>query len=202
LAARERIAAEQTGDAGVKLCRRTLGVFVGTGDELTPAAPSAPQHWATGKAVQDVALSSASVAPHADAVRWIQQVTRLSDGKIAALLNVKQRQTVLNWKAGKSIEVTNLRQLMETKDVLARAQRWHSHPNELVAWLHTPDPDHGVSPAKLLSQGDFDRARFLAVLAPSMVEPTPTWAKRPVPAAWRGALEEPDRPGEFVEDSS
>lgn len=197
-AAIDRLAIHQTGDGGAKLrLRGTIGSH-GTGDSLHPYR-WLPQHMSDWTD----AHGSMPVAPpaHTQAVHWIQDATGLSEGRVAGLLGV-ERITVRNWKAGKPIKEASLRRLFETKDVLQRARRQYSRQAELVAWLHTPDLEHGISPATLLSQGEFDRARFLAILAPTAVESLPAWARRPVAAAWHGALEDLERPGEFVVDSS
>jgi hypothetical protein len=195
---------QQTSDAGATLRPWGYGEFRGTG-EVRDVFPVARWHRGTLTDSLD-SLQVIDVAPpalpvHTRAVLWIQNATGMSEGSLANLLNV-ERMTIRNWKAGKPIKEASLRALVETRDVLRRAQRWHPHQDELKAWLQTPDPDHGISPAKLLSQGEFDRARFLAVLAPSIVEPKPDWVNRSVPAAWQDALQSPHRPGEFLEDTS
>jgi DNA-binding transcriptional regulator YiaG len=198
---RLRLFAEQTDDAGAKLRLQELVTSEGTGEvddgSYRQQSLERPEFGAFGTAKNVVE----EMAPHTQAVFWIQSATGLSEGRVAELLDV-ERMTVRNWKAGKRIKDTSSRRLFEIKDVLQRAQRWHAKQDELVTWLYTPDREQGISPARLLLQGEFDRARFLAVLKPSKVESTPQWARRPVPAAWRGALEVPERPGEFVEDLS
>jgi len=187
---RDRLFAQPTDDAGAKLWPRYDVHFAGTGDDIfiSPHHDSWRSRPPTGAIHAPVKVISTQLPPQADAVQWIQQATGLSEVRLAELLGVG-RLTVRHWKAGNPIkQEASLRRLLETKDVLRRAQRWHPRPEELVTWLHTPDPDAGISPARLLAHGEFDRARLLAVLEPSAVEPTPAWAKRPVPAAWQEAL--------------
>lgn len=194
----DRLAFNQTGDGGATLrAHRTIGSR-GTGDT------GYPFRWLSHQMrvwTDDYSTFPLALPAHTQAVHWIQHATGLSEGSVAELLGV-ERMTVRNWKAAKAIREASLRRLFETRDVLQRARRQYSGQAELVAWLYTPDGEHGISPARLLDQGEFDRARFLAVLTPTTVEPMPVWARRPVAAAWRGAMEDLERPGEFVDDSS
>lgn len=205
LAAAERghLFGEQTDDASAKLRLHQVVTLQGTGDANRLPQPI-PLKSTTGEQkpypARVFGAADWQMAPQAEAVQWILDATGLSEVRVAELLDVKQRHTVRNWKAGKPIKEASMRRLVETRDILRRAQRWHPQRHDLVAWLHMPDADSGVSPATLLARGEFDKARFLAILAPARVEPTPAWAKRPVPAAWQESLEEPERPGEFVED--
>lgn len=194
----DHVASQQTDDGGAKLRTRRFVGSHGTGDTLRLYRWIPHEHGGSVSAYDSLQF----VLPaHTQAVLWIQEATGMSEGRAAELLTV-ERITVRNWKAGKPIKEASLRRLFETKDVLQRAQRQYSRRDELIAWLHTPDAEQGISPARLLEQGEFDRARFLAVLAPTAVEPLPAWARRPVAVAWRGAVEDLERPGEFADDSS
>ena len=146
--------------------------------------------------VLEDSFASARQLPQIQAISWIQQATGLSDERTADLLGVSRR-GLLNWKAGMAIKERNLRRLLETKDVLQRAQRRHPSREQMLAWLHTPDELEATSPATLLSRGKFDQARFLAVAGPTTVEPSPQPARRPTSSAWQAALQRPELPGEF-----
>ena len=128
---------------------------------------------------------------HARAVRWITDTAGLSADQLRALIGVS-RQSVQTWKTGGTIRPANLRSLMEIRDVLERAMRQRPGQQELAAWLATPDRHTGVAPADLLKRGEFDRARLLAILSPSAVDPLPARASEPVPPQWRMSLESPD----------
>lgn len=192
---------EQTGDGGAKIYSWRYAALQGTtcGDSAR-GITAGLRDW-EAPSIPLSAIEIPALPTHAVAVRWIQQATGISESHLGNMLGVK-RMTVRNWKAGKAIKTASLRRLLETKDVLQRAQLQYPSPNQLIIWLNTPDKEHGIAPARLLSEGDFDRARFLAVLTPSTVEPTPSWAKRPVAPVWSEALEEPERPGEFLEEYS
>lgn len=155
------------------------------------------------EAEQSPAIWTPIAAPrlpdHAQAVRWLVEVAGLPADRVGDLVGAS-RVRVQQWKMGDPIRGEHLRRLMETRDILHRAMRQRTLKDELAAWLVTPDPHEGVSPEQLLKQGDFERARLLAVLSPSAIEPMPTWAKRPVAEAWRGALNQRERPGEFLDE--
>jgi DNA-binding transcriptional regulator YiaG len=195
----EHLGGWHTDDTGAKLDLGRLPISHKTGRSLrlyrakallqhrwTDGHPTAIAQWPTD-------------LPHKWALQWIKEATGLSDQRIGKLLGVS-RESVCNWNDGLSIKEVHRRHLLETKDILQRAARMHPGRDGLITWLNTPDEEEGMSPARLLEQGHFDRARLLAVLSPTTVMPTPEWAKHSVPAVWRDALEQPERPGEFTDE--
>jgi hypothetical protein len=134
--------------------------------------------------------------PRLQAIDWIQDATGLSDERTASLLGVSRR-ALLDWKAGKAIKASNLRRLVETMDVLQRAQSRYQSREQLLSWLYSPDQLEGVSPEALLDRGDFDRARFLAVVGPTTVEASAYPIRRAISPEWQAAIQRPPRLGEF-----
>jgi len=192
-----------TGRTGTRLSWDSLIEILPTGGYLILQSPVLPR-------LTDVAAAPTVAAPqalpatrplpeHARAVEWLTNVAGLSADRVGGLIGAS-RVSVQHWKTGASIRDDNLRRLMETHDVLRRAMRQRPERDALAAWLVTPDPHEGVSPEQLLKQGEFNRARMLAVLSPSDVEPMPVWAKRPVAEPWREVGEQRQRPGEFFDD--
>lgn len=194
------VVGQRTGDNGAKLTERDSFPSQGTGISLFvyPVRPNTKPSVIEGNMGEETRLP---MPPHTEAVTWIQQHTNLSEERVGAMLGV-DRITIRNWKAGLPIKESNLRRVLGTKDVLERAIRHRQGNSQLMAWLETPDIELGVSPGRLLEQGDINRARLLAVMSPSSVAPLPDWARREVPAAWRGALEQPEQSGEFSDEFS
>ena len=113
--------------------------------------------------------------PHSDAVQWIKEATRLPMNRIAELLGVS-RPTVYAWLNNGEITDVNRRRLLTIWEVLERAQRLHRSPAELTAWLESPRTEEGHTPFYLLANGDFNRARLLALSTPSSrVKAPPSW---------------------------
>ncbi len=162
---------------------------------VAPHSPVATEQ----PSVPHVSIAAQPPPEQARAVRWLVNTAGLSASRVGEIVGA-DRVRVQQWKAGASISAEHLRRLMETRDVLSRAMRRHSDKDALAAWLVTPDAHAGVSPERLLKQGEFDQARLLAVLSPSNVEPMPEWASRPVAEAWRGTGGQRQRPGEFFDD--
>jgi DNA-binding transcriptional regulator YiaG len=187
----------RTDDSGAKLAARPFADPEGTGVVLLHLASEHPRDVET-RASATTRHVQLVLPPHTQAVRWILEATRLSEDRVGELLGVS-RITIRDWKMGKPIRESNLRRLLETKDVLQRAERQHPSRGALVAWLDMPDPVEGTSPARLFEQGDLARARLLAVLSPASAAPSPSWAMRSTPTVWSSSFEEPERSGEFLD---
>lgn len=128
-------------------------------------------------------------APHIEAVRWIKVATGLSDARLGSLIGVS-RQTLTNWERGAAIAEENLRRLLAVREVLERAATRSPHPEHLRAWLNTPRGIDGRTPAQLLEANEIDRARLLAMAAPSARVARPSsWVGRSVPTAFRAGAE-------------
>jgi DNA-binding transcriptional regulator YiaG len=193
-----RLRGSRTGDTGAKLDPRRFVGPRGTGVLLLHPSPEHPQIDSTHIMANTHGIELA-MPSHARTVQWIKNATGLPEERVACLLGVS-RIAIRDWEAGRPIRETNRRRLLETKDILQRAERQHPGRDSLVAWLDTPDPVQETSPATLLERGNLDLARLLAVLAPTSVAPMPTWARRSTSPAWRQALEQPERQGEFLHD--
>lgn len=136
----------------------------------------------------DVLLDRA--APHAEAVNWIKDAMGLPLERVGKLLGVS-RQTVDAWRKQERISDPKRQRLLAVRDVLERARRLYRTPEELAAWLDTPRGADARTPAQLLEAGEIDRARLLAVAAPSPnLSRPPAWASRPVPEVFQDAMEQ------------
>lgn len=130
-----------------------------------------------------------SEPPYVEAVRWIKETTRLPWDRVAELLGV-HRQSLYLWLNNGAISDGNKRHLLAVRDVLERAHRRYRTPEELSAWLDTPRGPDARTPAQLLSSGEVDRARLLAVSSPSPgVIPAQRWASQPLPERFRSGAE-------------
>lgn len=122
--------------------------------------------------------SPVPVAPHLAALAWLKSATELSDSRIASLLMVT-RQTLTRWRNGEAIDAGKRRHLLAVRDVLERAAQNYPTPQELGAWLDTPQGSDGRTPSNLLAQGNIDKARLFAVTkGSSPLAPLPTWLKQ------------------------
>lgn len=182
-----------THDVGFRLKREPFSALIGTGPDLLVYPPHAP----TAVVGQGVPSAPLPLPPHTQAIRSILEKSGLSETKVAHLLKVS-RIAVRFWKEGGAIRDHHRMQVLETQDLLQRAMRQHPTKEQLLAWLDGPEPESGASPASLIRDGDFGRARLLAMLSPTGVAPLPAWAREPIAAAWEGALEQPERPGELL----
>ncbi len=115
---------------------------------------------------------------HLEAVDWIKDATNLSQERIAKLIGVS-RQALNAWERGNAISDPHRRKLLEVRDILERAQSKHPTALQLSVWLDTPRGADGKTPAGVLAEGDFDRARYLAMSVPSpRTKPAPDWVRR------------------------
>jgi transcriptional regulator with XRE-family HTH domain len=132
---------------------------------------------------------SRTLPPHLEAIQWIKTATNLSQERIGRLIGVT-RQTINRWEKGEPITDPNRLRLFAVRDVLKRAASRHPAPEQLIGWLDTPQGAEGRTPAQLLEENNIDRARLLAMSAPSphVVRP-PAWVKRPVPKAFQTGAE-------------
>ena len=143
------------------------------------------------------AVVSAGTSPQQEVVKAIAELTGLSRQGIAALVGVR-RPTIYAWLDDSNISEPNLRRLLATYEVLQRASTRHQTQQAMRAWLHTPRGADALTPASLLAQGEFGRARLLALsTAPPRSTPTPTWTREATPNAWtvreQNRLERVDR---------
>lgn len=136
---------------------------------------------------------------HARAVQWLIDSAGLTAPRLAEMLGVS-RVRIQGWKTGAPIMPARLERVLQVRDVLTRAMSTRPLKEDLAAWLATPDPYQGVTPAQLLQQGDFDRARMLTVVSPSRTEPLPDWARRPIPAKWQRQMSPRQQPDEFFDE--
>ena len=134
--------------------------------------------------------------PHLGALRWIKDHTGLpqvhsglSQDRIAKLLTVT-RQTITNWENGGQISDSNKQRLFAVRAILELAARRYQTNEMLIAWLDTPRGADGRTPAELLGQGEINRARLLAISAPSpKLVRAPEWVKNSIPKAFRVGAE-------------
>ena len=128
-------------------------------------------------------------APARLALEDIIQRIALSIERVAQLMAVT-RQSVHLWRQGGAISQHNLERLLALQDVLDRAGRFHPTPQALQGWLQTPRGAEGHTPWQLLVQGEFDRARLLAMTKPSpgLLQP-PAWLSKPSPPAMQTGRE-------------
>jgi transcriptional regulator with XRE-family HTH domain len=126
--------------------------------------------------------------PHAGAVRWIEDITGLSQSDLAELLGVS-RQTLHLWKQGGGIKPARLQRLIGVQQVLERASDALPSRQAFAAWLYSPRGIDSLSPWDLLRSGQVDRARVLAVARPRSVRRTRAWARNPAPEAFRDGRE-------------
>lgn len=117
---------------------------------------------------EDHAQPSGEATPQARAIEDIRALTGLSWPRIAQLVGV-ERQTIYRWRSGEPADEQKLQRASEVLDVLNEAQEEHGTGDDLRAWLNRVAPLQAASPYQLLSQGRYDEARFLAMLAPSRV---------------------------------
>lgn len=158
----------------------------------------APPHVTQDRPNETVATTRLS--PHLRAITWIHHATGMSEQRLADLVGVS-RMTIRNWKAGSPIRRRDYEaRLFQVKDVLERAQRNHPNVDELSSWLVTPSLVDGTTPEELLKQGNFDKARALALLTNSHVSPTPQWARDAASSPWAHNLEVREKP-EDLSDS-
>ena len=121
--------------------------------------------------------TSVDIAPHLSALTWIKAATSLPDSRVAALLGVT-RQALVRWRRGEPIAASKRRHLLAVRDVLERAAQCHPPVEALGAWLDTPQGPDARTPSDLLAQGEFDKARLLAVTqASGAVVAPPEWAR-------------------------
>jgi transcriptional regulator with XRE-family HTH domain len=132
---------------------------------------------------------SSTLPSHLEAIQWIKMATDLSQERIGRLIGVT-RQTINRWEKGEPITDPNRSRLFAIRDVLKRAAIRHPAPDQLVAWLDTPQGAEGRTPAQLLEENNIDRARLLAMSAPSphLVRP-PAWVNRPILKAFQAGAE-------------
>jgi DNA-binding transcriptional regulator YiaG len=127
--------------------------------------------------------------PHLEAIEWMKTNTGLKHERIVNLLGVS-RQTMHRWENGEPIKDANRQRIYAVRDVLERAARRHSTPEQLTAWLDTPRGADGYTPAELLANNDINRARLLAVSSPSLrLVRAPAWVNRPIPEAFHAGAE-------------
>lgn len=116
----------------------------------------------------DPARRAVNAMPQAQLVEDIRALTGLSWPRIAQLIGV-ERQTIYRWRRGEPADEQRLQRAKEVLGVLNDAREEHGTGRELRAWLNRVAPLQALSPYQLLSQGRYDEARFLAMLAPSRV---------------------------------
>lgn len=118
----------------------------------------------------------------------IRTMTGLASGQIAEMLGVT-RQALYLWERGEAINDAHLSRLLAVRDVLARAARHYHTAKEMRVWLHTPRGADGRTPAQLLTAGEIDRARLLA-MAPLSARVSPLASLSPTsPAAMQAGRE-------------
>lgn len=127
--------------------------------------------------------------PHLEAIEWMKANTCLTQERIGDLLGVS-RQTMNRWENGEQIKDVNRQRIYAVRDVLERAARRHSTPEQLTAWLDTPRGADGRTPAELLANNEINRARLLAVSSPSpRLVRASAWVKQPIPEAFHAGAE-------------
>lgn len=165
-------------------------------DELTAANQRLQEQLAAKK--QD-AVSNNNL-PHLNAVHWIKAASGLSQERIGRLIGVT-RQTINRWENGEPITDAHRRRLFAVRDVLERSTLRNPTPAELAAWLDTPDAVDGHTPAELLEMGEINKARLLAISAPSPgLATTPEWVRRPIPEAFLAGAEHRQEALQFEQD--
>jgi hypothetical protein len=117
---------------------------------------------------EDLDPPETDVTPQAQVIDDIRVLTELSWPRIARLIGV-ERQTVYRWRNGEAADEQCLRRAVNVLDVLVEAREEHGNGRDLRAWLNRTAPLQRASPYQLLMEGQFDQARFLAMLAPSRV---------------------------------
>jgi hypothetical protein len=113
-----------------------------------------------------------------DALIWIKSATCVSDTRIGEMVGVT-RQAISAWQRRTAqINDTNRRRLLATRDILRRAAARVGEGEPLKMWLDTPVTDDGRTPADLIENGQFDKARYYAVASVKSPEiaSLPTWA--------------------------
>jgi transcriptional regulator with XRE-family HTH domain len=139
-------------------------------------------------------LPSKEFLTQRDILQWLKLGTGLSYGRIATLLGVS-RPTIYAWERDEPITDANRRRLLEIYDVLQRAARIYTTPSQLRHWLDMPSGADALSPAQLIAAGEINRARLLAVSAPSsQVVPPPNWIRQAVAPKFRSSSEPMDEP--------
>ena len=136
-----------------------------------------------------LSLKQTAIELPLDAIRWIESVTGLRQDRIGKLIGVT-RQAINVWKRGGRIADDHRRRIFAVREVIERAAARHPTQEQLLAWLDTPRGVDGRTPAQLLEANEINRARLLAVSAPSP-HPVraPSWVNRPIPAAFPARAE-------------
>lgn len=175
--------------AGVEATRR-WGWYKALIAELIRRPVQGAARWAgDGVSGEMVEPSGNLVAPHVEAVQWIQEVTGLSHERVGELIGVT-RQTLHRWERGEVIADGNRRRVFAVRDVLERALELNPSRERLVEWLDSPRGAEALTPFELLAAGKIDRARLLALSVPSpRLVRAPAWVHRPVPRAFRAGAE-------------
>lgn len=144
-------------------------------------------------------MATTQLPPHSRAITWIHHATGMSEQRLADLIGVS-RMTIRSWKAGGVVRSHGHEaRIFQIKDVLDRAQRNHPNMDELSSWLVTPSLVDGTTPEELLKQGNYDKARALALLTNSHVSPTPHWARDAASSPWAHNLEVREKPEDLSE---
>jgi transcriptional regulator with XRE-family HTH domain len=118
-------------------------------------------------------------------VRWIAEASGLSLSELARLLDVT-RQTIHNWLKDGPASRRHYTALKAVQGILQRAARNLGSLDEVRIWLQTPVGSSGVKPITLLSDGDYDRVRYLAIASPSasVSAAFETREDTPAPSVW------------------
>lgn len=107
-------------------------------------------------------------------------VSGLGKGKVANDLLGVERQTLYHWERGiTDINSENLKKVTQICEVLDLAKESLSDTNVSVReWLYTPRGIDGVTPQGLILQGDFTKARLLAIASlPRKRTEIPGWLR-------------------------
>ena len=132
-----------------------------------------------------VETGNSSVSQLSAVLKDIQALTGLNKTRIAVDLFGVTKQAFNAWERGLKISNQNLNHVLETHDVLRRANLRHPGPDQLQTWLSAPRGIRAERPRDLLKQGEFGRARLLAIsTAPPRESPVSDWVLRSSPDPW------------------
>lgn len=119
--------------------------------------------------------------PASATISQIVELSGMSRGEVAAKLLGVSRQSLWNWDTDGNIASKNLEKLTTILAILeaaAKSQRGAPDTKDLRWWLFTPRGESEVTPQELILNGEFSRARLLALTeAPRKRASSPEWLK-------------------------
>jgi len=101
---------------------------------------------------------------HQETVAWLVETVGLSRARVAELVGVS-RQTINRWQSGFQIQRAHWSRLASVTDVIRRVHERLTTADRTRKWLDAPEGMAGRTPMNMITAGDIDGARALAMAA-------------------------------------